>query len=505
MIAASALRGAAEKRDGLFRGRHARERTLVRGHHGVPQHHRLESLVLLPSLGNAGARLGLAQKISQERSKREIVRRAHGVFRSLHLRHERAGHAKLGHAMPGVAGDVRTVPFSKQRVGRALHHRLRDGISPPEKLIHAPVDAQRGNVAAPPRTEKSPRDVVADALRLGRHCLHAPARGGLRGGLPLGRRQRRRLVLHRLCLRHRLRPRLGDGSVGEIVGLERVGDVDAPQELRLPLRLAAESHADTSVSSPPRRQRTPPRAAPAHPPRRARRVQHLVVHHPEHDGALAVPREEYPALRHRLRKVDEHLGERGVLHLERVIVHQRQSIGTRVLLRARLVHQLARRGRVAVQQVDGPILRGRFRVDGSRLAAPQSRGPTAKIIRAQREVPRRGEHAEISQGIPSDTTAPADEHHRGFSVSVYVHRAVERRQTSDRRRAESFPHARGRLRLLSSTPSRRVVVLGGVDGPSPGVRHRRAKLVRATDPKTFGVARLLVARGGGEGGGDGRG
>ena len=47
-------------------------------------------------------------------------RRAHGVFRSLHLRHERAGHAKLGHAMPGVAGDVRTVPFSKQRVGRAF-------------------------------------------------------------------------------------------------------------------------------------------------------------------------------------------------------------------------------------------------------------------------------------------------------------------------------------------------------------------------------------------------
>ena len=249
----------------------------------------------------------------------------------------------------------------------------------------------------------------------------------------------------------------------------------------------------------------PPAPAPAHPPRRARRVQHLVVHHPEHDGALAVPREEYPALRHRLRKVDEHLGERGVLHLERVIVHQRQSIGTSCTARRTTRTPARPSRRVAVQQVDGPILRGRFRVDGSRLAAPQSRGPTAKIIRAQREVPARGEHAEISQGIPSDTTAPADEHHRGFSVSVYVHRAVERRQTSDRRRAESFPHARGRLRLLSSTPSRRVVVLGGarwtMSRGSPSPRQARAR-DRSKDVRGRSSPRRTRRR---RRGGDGRG
>ena len=115
------------------------------------------------------------------------MRVAHGVPRTLHLRHERARHAELAHPLARVAGDVGAIasaprlhvfrhvfrpvvvvvqvavslttrarpnlPRLRLLLLRPLQDCGRHALTPAEELVLAAVDAQRGDVHAPRAAE----------------------------------------------------------------------------------------------------------------------------------------------------------------------------------------------------------------------------------------------------------------------------------------------------------------------------------------------------------------
>ena len=150
------------------------------------------------------------------------MRGAHGVLRALHLRDKGAGHAELGDSLAGVAGDVRAVALLDERVRRAVDHLLRYGVPPAEELVRRAVHAERRDVAAPPRAEQTARRRRGGGGR-------GPGRTPNDVGWFFGRHRRAHVRGARLLLR-KLPLALLDRPVREVVGLERVRDVDPTEQ-----------------------------------------------------------------------------------------------------------------------------------------------------------------------------------------------------------------------------------------------------------------------------------